>query len=407
VYGAALERVFRTAGGPIIARLAVRFRDLSLAEDSFSGGCLKALETWPDRGVPRNPTAWLYRVAERLALDALRRQRVRDREIPDEPPPEPSAEELLMDDGMIIPDERLRLIFICCHPAVAPDARAALTLRLVCGLSLTEIARAFLLKEATLAQRLVRAKRKISEAGVPFELPARELWPERLEAVLSTVEVAYSKAHEDAACRGAHGAFAAEVLGLTRLLCDLLPGSGEVRALAALIRYAEARRPARVDADGCMVPLADQDPLLWRRDLIGEADDLLRTATHPPPADPRRLQAELQRLWCARRDLEEPAPWPSILRLYDRLLELRDDPIVRINRAVALAETSRAEEALREIDTLSSPCLEKFLPYQAVRADLLRRTGQREKARTAYAIALSLDPGTAEKKWLERKLAEL
>lgn len=405
--GAALDRVFRAASGRIIAALAARFRNLALAEDAFSEGCLRAVRVWSERGVPADSAAWLYRVAERVALDMLRKERVAALNIPDTPELEATAEEILMEDSRIIPDERLRLIFICCHPSVAPDSRAALTLRLVCGLTVTEIARAFLVQEATLAQRLVRAKHKIAEAGVPFELPSWESWPERMEAVLSTLEVAYSKAHEDASGTGSHAGFAAEVLHLTRLLTDLAPQDGEAFALAALTRYAEARRPARVDSEGIMVPLAEQDPGLWRRDLIAEADALLIKAAELAPSVSRILQAQLQRVWCMRRNLSEPAPWPEILSLYDRLLELRDDPIVRLNRAVALAEVAGAAAALCEVEALASPALGDFLPYHAVRADLLVRTGQHDAARIAYRKAIALEPSTAEGRWLERKAAAL
>jgi RNA polymerase sigma-70 factor (ECF subfamily) len=357
--------------------------------------------------VPDNPAAWLFRVGERVALDLLRRKRPTEQSIPDVAADEPNAEEAMMDDTHVIPDERLRLILICCHPAVAPDARAALTLRLVCGLTLTEIARAFLARETTLAQRLVRAKRKIAEAGVPFELPSREHWPERMEAVLSTLEIAYSKAHEDAAATGAYAGFAAEMLRLTQLLTELVPDEGEAFALAALIRYAEARRPARVDGDGVMVPLAEQDPGRWRRDLIVEADALLIQAERLSPSATRCLQARLQRVWCARRSAREPAAWPEVLRLYDRLLELRDDPIVRLNRAVAIAEIAGAAVALREVEALASPQLNDFLPYHAVHADLLVRTGRPDAARVAYGEALRLEPSMAERRWLERRVAAL
>lgn len=404
--GAALDRVFRTAGGRIVAALAARFRDLGLAEDAFAEACLRAARNWPERGVPGDPAAWLFRVAEHAALDALRQKRVREHTLPEPPEPAPHPEELLADDARVIPDERLRLIFICCHPAVALDARAALTLRLVCGLSTTEIARAFLVQEATLAQRLVRAKRKIAEAGVAFELPAPEHWPERLQAVLSTIEVAYAKAHEDAAGRSPHAAFAAEMLHLSRLLVELLPTSGEVRALAALLHYAEARRPARIDSEGVMVPLAEQDPRLWRRDLIAEVDRLLIGADRLAPDCPRLVQALLQRSWCARRTLEEPPPWQEALALYDLLLQARDDPIVHVNRAVALAEIDGPAAALRELDELAAAPLQDFLPYQAVRADLLARTGDVTAALAAYSKALALNPGQAERRWLKRKAAK-
>jgi RNA polymerase sigma-70 factor, ECF subfamily len=407
VNGAALDRVFREASGRIIAALAARFRDLSIAEEAFSESCLRAVRTWSERGVPSDPAAWLFRVGERVALDFLRRKRVREQNSPEMPAAEQTAEDLMVDDSYVIPDERLRLIFICCHPAVAPEARAALTLRLVCGLTVTEIARAFLIQEATLLQRLVRAKRKIAEAGIPFELPSPESWPERMEAVFSTLEIAYSKAHEDASGTGSYAGFAAEMLRLTKLLTDLVPHVGDAFALAALICYAEARRPSRVDGEGVMVPLAEQDPRLWRRDLIADADALLIQAAMLAPTTSRVLQAQLQGVWCARRSPIDPAPWPAVLSLYDRLLELRDDPIVRLNRAVAVAEVEGLVAALNEVDALASSSLEDFLPYYAVRADLLARTGQLDAAGAAYRKALALEPSVAERRWLERKAAAL
>jgi RNA polymerase sigma-70 factor (ECF subfamily) len=407
VSGPALERVFRAASGRIIAVLAARYRSLALAEDAFSEACVRALSAWPEGGVPDDPAAWLYRTASRVVLDALRQQSVRERHSIPEPPPARSAEELLADDGCVIPDERLRLIFICCHPAVGEDARAALTLRLVCGLTVTEIARAFLVEEATLAQRLVRAKRKIAEAGIPFELPPPERWPQRLEAVLSTLEIAYSRAHEDASGTAARAHFAAEVLHLTGLLVELLPREREVLAVAALVRYSEARRPARVDSQGLMVPLSDQDPRLWNPERIAEADALLARAARPEPPTARLLQAGLQRAWCARRSLAEPPPWPEILRLYDLLAELRDDPFVRINRAVAVAEVRGPAPALRELEGLDSATLAGFAPYHAVRADFLARIGRRDEARRAYETVLSLAPPPAEELWIRRRLTML
>jgi RNA polymerase sigma-70 factor (ECF subfamily) len=341
------------------------------------------VETWPRDGVPNDPAAWLYRAAERRSLDALRRRGTRARLTLEPPEPEPSAEDVMADDANLIPDERLRLIFICCHPAVAVEARAALTLRLVCGLSTMEIARAFLVAEPTLAQRLVRAKRKIAEAGVPFEVPGPEAWPERLDAVLSTLEVAYSKAHEDAAGAGAHAGYASEMLELTRLLAELLPKEPDALALAALVRYAEARRPARLDEHGAMMPLAEQDPTLWHRPLIADADRYLERAMQTDRPAPRVLQAAIHCAWCKRLSLAEPPPWPSVLALYDVLLEYRDDPIVRLNRAVALAEIVGVADALREVEALHAAGLESFLPYHAVRADLLRRSGRDDPARAA------------------------
>jgi RNA polymerase sigma-70 factor (ECF subfamily) len=397
-----LEASVRAAGGRVVAALAARFRDLDLAEESFAEACAKAAEHWPGAGAPDDPAAWLYSTARRAALDMLRKRDVRRRLAPD------AEEEMAeMDVPSPIPDERLRLIFVCCHPAVAPDARAALTLRLVCGLSTAEIARAFLLPEPTLAQRLVRAKRKIAEAGVPFEVPEAARWSERLDAVLSTLEVAYAKAHEDAAGAGPHAGYGPEMLALTGLLADMLPAEAEALALAALVRFAEARRPARVRSDGAMVPLSEQDPTAWRRDLIEEGSALLARARRIGAARPRVLQAELHATWCARRSLAEPPPWPNVLAIYDAMLTVRDDPVVRLNRVVALAEVAGACAALIELDGLAEPRLESFLPYQAVRAGLLNRAGRIDDAKQAYAAALALEPAPAERMWLERRLAEL
>ncbi|WP_027522671.1 RNA polymerase sigma factor [Bradyrhizobium sp. Ec3.3] len=405
--GSAIERVFRAASGRITAALVARFRDLSLAEDAFSESCVRALSAWQETGVPDDPAAWLYRVASRVAVDMLRRQRTRRQFVPDPPPPDPTAEEVMIDDRHVIPDERLRLIFICCHPAVAPDARAALTLRLICGLTVSEISRAFLIDEATLAQRLVRAKRKIADAAVPFELPAPEYWSERLEAMLSTLEVAYSKAHEDAAGLTRHAGFAAEMLHLSTMLVDLMPDEGEAHALAALLHYAEARRPARTDARGMMVPLSLQDPALWHRELIAAADAFLVQAARLAPESARTLQAKLQACWCTRANLSEPAPWGCVRDVYDQLLRVRDDAIVRLNRVVAVAELDGADVALAELDTLDDKGLAQFGPYHAVRADLLARTGRADEARAEYQVVLALDPPPAERQWLIQRLGEL
>jgi RNA polymerase sigma-70 factor, ECF subfamily len=403
---AALDLVFREASGRIVAALASRFRDLDLAEDSFADACTRALEAWSGAGPPRDAAAWLYRSAYRCAVDMLRRRRTEQRFAP-ELQRNAIDEQPMPDQWTPIPDERLRLIFVCCHPAVAPDARAALTLRLVCGLSTREIARAFLLVESTLAQRLIRAKRKIAEAGVSFEVPGPEAWPERLDAVLSTIEIAYGRAHEDAAGSGPHFNYAAEMLEVTRVLAELLPHEAETAALAAIVRFAEARRPARVDAHGMMVPLADQDPAAWVASLIVEARSHLGRAGSLQPRSPRVLQASIHAAWCARESLSEPPPWAEILALYDQLLTVRDDAIVRLNRAVVLAEVRGVHAALAQIAALADESLADFLPYHAVRADLLCRAGRSDEARIAYDAALALVTTSAERLWLERQRARL
>jgi RNA polymerase sigma-70 factor (ECF subfamily) len=401
-----LGDAFRSASGRVIAALAARFRDLDLAEEAFAEACARAADRWRAEAPPDDPAAWLYRTAERAALDMVRRAAVRGRLQPEPPVPERTIEELMASDAALIPDERLRLIFVCCHPAIAPDARAALTLRLVCGLTTAEVAAAFLLAEPTLAQRLTRAKRKVAEAGIAFEVPGPDRWGERLEAVLSTIEVAYAKAHEDAAGASRHAGFANEMLELTALLARLLPGEAEVHALAAIIRFAEARRPARLSHNGEMIPLSEQDPAQWRQDLIAAAARHMEEVAKGPPR-PRTLQAAIHQTWCQRRSLKDPAPWAEILALYDRLLCLRDDVVVRINRLVALAEVAGPAAAVAELEQLPNHRLADFLPYHALRADLLRRAGRPQEARVAYDAALALEPAEAEARWLGEQRASL
>lgn len=394
-----LDAVLRADGGRITAALAACFRDLDLAEEALAEACARAVSAWAD-APPANPAGWLYRVATRVALDSLRRSAVRHAAALPEPEPEPTVEEL-MTAAPLIPDERLRLIFVCCHPAIHPEARAALTLRLVCGLSAQEIARAFLIAEPALLQRLTRAKRKIADAGVPFEVPGPDHWSERLDAVLSTLEVAYAHAHADSAGTGRHAGYAEEMLGITAALAAMLPTEPEVQALTATVRFAEARRPARVDADGMMVPLAQQDPSLWDTMLIAQGRRYL-AGVLTRSLGARSLQALIHAEWCARRSLADPAPWPAILTLYDALLACRDDPITRLNRAVALAETRGPAIALEEVDALSHAGLADYLPYHALRADLLARLGLADAARRAYDAALALAPADAERRWLLR-----
>lgn len=420
---AELARVFRAAGGRIIAALSARHRDLDIAEDALGEACARAVVAWERDGVPAVPDGWLYQTALRCALDSVRRRETRERLAPavaaELPQQSPNAEERMADDASLIPEERLRLIFVCCHPAVAPDARAALTLRLVCGLSTSEVARAFLLSEPTIAQRLVRAKRKIADSGIAFEVPAPSAWPERLDAVLSTLEIAYAKAHEDAAGVGEHAGYATEMLELTRVMAELLPTEPEVLALAALVRYAEARRPARLDGDGAMIPLSEQDPTRWDRGAIAAGNAYLHAAAtrrgtlrgEASAPGPRTLHAAIHGAWCARRNLDEPAPWPTVLSLYDALLVHRDDAVVRLNRAVALAEVAGVAAALAELEVIAvehdGAALAQFAPYHAVLADLLRRAGRDVEARAAYDRTLALEPGPAERRWLERRRASL
>jgi RNA polymerase sigma-70 factor (ECF subfamily) len=404
--GAALDRVFREASGRIVGALAARFRDLALAEDACAEACMRALEQWPLTSVPDDPAAWIYQVAFRIALDTIRRRKTHQRYAPVLQETDDAAETAELGSA-VIPDERLRLIFICCHPAVSVDARAALTLRLVCGLSTQEIARAFLVSEVTLSQRLTRAKHKIADACVSFEVPGPEHWSERLDAVLSTLEVAYAKAHEDAAGTGAHAGYAVEMLVLSETVAQLMPREPDALALTALIQFAEARRPARVSANAEMVPLSDQDPGTWDRTLIEKGAHYLARAMQLEPNRPRVMQAQIHACWCRRRCLADPAPWPEVLALYDSLLAVQDNSITRLNRAVAVAEVHSVALALDELNQLSEEGLREYAPYQAVRADLLRRIGDLTAARGAYDLAIALVSTNAERTWLLKQKSRL
>lgn len=402
-----LDQTFREAGGRVVSALAAAFRDLDLAEEAFAEACARAVDGWGD-APPADPAAWLYAVARRWALDRLRRRATAAAYRPDDDAQTPTPEDHLMALDEPIPDERLRLIFICCHPAVSPDARAALTLRTVCGLTTAEVAAAFLTSEATVAQRLVRAKRKIAEAGVPYDVPTAERWPDRMDAVLSTLEIAYAQAHADAAGAGRHADFAAEVLKLTGLLARLAPEDAEVQALAATVRFAEARRPARLDPFGAMIPLADQDPTEWDAGLLAGADAFLAVSAalchgRRAPPGPRALQAAIHGAH-ADRARTGRTDWAAILGLYDILLTVRDDPVIRANRAVALAEVEGAAAALEALLLIEA---DGWLPLHAARAEMFVRLGWSADARREYAAALSLSPSRAETLLLTKRLNAL
>lgn len=393
-----------TARPRVVAALAGRLRDLDLAEDAFADAAAAALVAWPNQA-PRDPAAWLWRAALRRAIDARRRAAVRDRAILDAPEPLPTPEEALMAADEPIPDERLKLIFVCCHPALAPDSRAALTLKVVCGLSTERLARAFFTAEPAMLQRITRAKRKIAGAGVPFEVPSRPAWPERLEAVLTTLEIAYAQAYEDAALADRDAApFAAEILRLSGLLAELMPDEPEVLGLAALVRFAEARRPARLDDMGAMIPPSEQDVGLWRRDLIAGGADLLGRAAEIGRSGPRQILAAIHAAHCTRAEAGV-TDWPTIAALYDVLAEVRPHAAVAVNRAVAIGEARGADAGLAELARIDG--VEDWLPYQAALAALSAKGGRPDQARDAYTAALALQPPPAERLWLERRRRDL
>ena len=384
----------------VVAALAGRLRDLDQAEDAFADAGAAALIAWP-RQAPRDPAAWLWRAALRRAIDVRRRAAVRGRARLDPPHPEPTPEEALMAADDPIPDERLKLIFVCCHPAIAPDARAALTLKVVCGLSTPRLARAFFIAEPAMLQRITRAKKKIAAAGVPFAVPGREAWPERLEAVLTTLEIAYAQAYEDAALAGETAGFAAEVLRLSGLLAELMPDEPEVLGLAALVRFAEARRPARLDDLGAMVPPPDQDTALWRHDLIAEAAALLDRAAALGHSGPRQILAAIHACHCARAATGATS-WPDIVALYEVLATIRPNAATAVNRAVAISEAFGAVAGLSALAGVQG--METWLPYQAALAGLSIRAGDLDAAVAAFVAALTLGPAPAERLYLERQM---
>lgn len=397
-------RLIEAARGRVVAALAARFRDLDLAEEAFAEAAASAVEAWR-RDFPDDPPAWLWRTAYRKGLDAIRRANTRNQALHDAPAPEPTPEDAMIAADQPIPDERLRLIFVCCHPALDPAARIALTLKIVLGLSTDRLARAFLVAEPTMLQRITRAKKKIAAAGVPFEIPGPGQWPERLDAILSTLEVAYAQAYEDAALTTDTAAtFAPEVLRLSGLLADLLPEEPEVLALAAMVRFAEARRPARLDETGAMVPLSLQEPHLWRGDRIAEGAALLDRAADLARPGPRQILAAIHGAHLSRQETGV-TPWGDIARLYDALVMLRPGPVSEVNRAVAYAEAYGPEEGLRAFNAI--PPQPTWLPWQAARAYLLDQTGQRAAATSAYDAALALDPPPAERLYLERQRKRL
>ena len=394
------------ARGRVVAALAGRFRDLDLAEEAFSEASLSALTAWPS-DPPRDPAAWLWRAALRRAVDARRRTRTRENAVHDAPPPEPTPEDLAMLADQPIPDERLRLIFVCCHPALALESRAALTLKVVCGLSTERLARAFLVGESAMLQRITRAKKKIAAAAVPFEVPARAAWPERLEAVLATLEIAYAQAYEDAALAGDCADFAAEVLRLSGLLAELVPDDPEVLGLAALVRFAEARRPARLDDGGAMVPISEQDVAAWNDRLIAEGARRLDRAAREKGTGPYRMMAAIHPAPLSRRE-SGATPWPAIATLYDALVLLRPGPVTAVNRAVAIGEAHGPQAGPAALAAIPARRdLSRWLPRQGARARLDDRAGRRAEALAAYDAALALDPPPAERLYLARKRAEI
>ncbi len=403
----AITRVYREEWARVVAGLARRLGDLDLAEEMAAEAFAVAVERWPADGVPPNPGAWITTTANRRAIDRLRRESRRDDKqqeaqmLLDDSPPEPVG---------VIEDDRLRLIFICCHPALGVEARIALTLRLVGGLTVAEIARAFLVQEATMGQRITRAKSKIKAAGIPYRVPSSEDLPARTSGVLAVLFLVFNEGYLASAPdqEAVRSDLTSEAIRLTRLLRVLLPDDGEVTGLLALMLLTEARRPARVSASGELVTLDEQDRGAWDAGLIAEGQALVRerlVAVSSGRARPGRYQilAAINAVHTSARDIRD-TDWSQIVALYDQLAAIDPSPIVVLNRSVALAELDGPEVALAVVEGLE---LDQYHAYHATRADLLRRLGRSAAAHAAYGRAIELAGNTAEIAYLTRRRDQL
>jgi RNA polymerase sigma-70 factor, ECF subfamily len=398
---AAVEDLHREVWPHLVASLARRFGDLDVAEEAAGEAFLAALERWPDDGVPPNPTGWLFTTAQRRAIDRLRREARREEKqmaasVVHGGTPEPTG---------LVEDDTLRLMFVCCHPALSPEARTALTLRLLGGLSVAEIAHAYLVPETTVAQRITRAKSKIKTAGIPFRVPSADDIAVRLDGVLGVLYLVFNEGYlASGGDEPIRADLSGEAIRLARLLRRLLPADGEVAGLLALMLLTEARREARLADDGTLVSLADQDRSRWSPRLVAEGHALVRErlATGERPG-PYQLQAAISAVHTSAAEFAE-TDWGQIVALYDQLAALQPSPIVLLNRAVARAELpgpgDAAAGALAEIDGLG---LDDYHAWHVARAELLRRLGRTEEARAAYDRAIALAGNPAEATYLERR----
>ncbi|MEP4653021.1 MAG: RNA polymerase sigma factor [Ilumatobacter sp.] len=389
----------------MVAVLARSFRDLDLAEDAAQQAFAEAATSWPRTGVPESPGAWITAVARRRAIDRIRRESRRDTKqrqaVASTAVPAWPDFDL---GGESVDDDVLRLVFTCCHPALAAPAQVALTLRLVAGIETTAIARAFLVPEAAMTQRLVRAKRKIRAANVPFRMPDDARLPDRLGSVLAVIFLAFNEGYIASSGDGVgRPDLCEEAIALARLIVDLMPDEPEARGLLALMLFTNARRRARVAVDGSLVRLVDQDRTRWDQQMIAEGRELLRRCLRQGRPGQYQLHAAINAVHTEAATFVD-TDWHQILALYDHLLEIAATPVVELNRAVALAEIDGPHVALVAIDRLG---LDGYHLWHAVRADLLRRCGRDDDAGVAYERAIDLTDNPAERQLLQRRHAEL
>ena len=406
-----LAEVFRREAGRCTATLIRVLGDIDLAEDAVAEAFAIAAEQWPTQGVPPNPGGWITTTARNRAIDRLRRESTRtDRHLAAlrleadtmEPDHNPDLDDL---DGFVdvVADDQLRLMFLCCHPALAADAQVALTLRLVGGLDTPEIARAYLVPEPTLAQRIVRAKRKLRDNHAPYRIPRAAELPDRLHAVLAAIYLIYTEGHTattgDSLTRVD---LSREAIRLGGVLTELMPDEPETVGLLALMLLTEARRPARTATDGSMVRLADQDRTQWNRMLITEGHALVRACLRRNQPGPFQIQAAIAAVH-ADAATAAATDWPQIVALYDQLYAMHPNAVIALNRAVAIGEMRGAAAGLHALDSLDVTLLEDYQPYHAARADLLARAGRRDATVAAYDRAIELTANPTEQRFLERQ----
>jgi RNA polymerase sigma-70 factor (ECF subfamily) len=392
---ALIEQAFREHWGRAVAAIARATGDVGLAEDAVQEAFAIAVARWPSDGVPASPLGWIVTTARNRAIDRLRREQTLARKLPDLERLEPGADDPEEEDvESSIPDERLALVFTCCHPALAREAQVALTLKLLGGLTTDEIARAFLTSEPTMAQRLVRAKRKIRDAGIPFRVPPDHLLPDRLASVLAVVYLIFNEGYT----RVRHE-LCAEAIGLGRMLASLMPDEPEALGLVALMLLHDSRRATRVDGDGTLVLLEDQDRSQWDADAIAEGRALVERALRLGKPGPYQLQAAI----AALHTDQAATDWPQVVALYGELLRFTPSPVVELNRAAAVAMADGPEHGLELIDRIEG--LDGYVSFHAARADLLRRLDRCDDAAAAYERALALAPEGPERRYLTRRLA--